>query len=149
MYKKLGATLDKPFFYDDTSNLIVCLFDVPHLVKSARNNLYKHNCVFNSEICSWRFIESLLEVDTRPGTETGLRLVRKLTPLHVYLKPFSNMRVYLAAQVLSSGTEIGLQTYVAEGRLPETALPTAKYCKFFDSLFDCFNSDRKQHSKVR
>ena len=143
-FKLLGVTQERPTFVDHFGTTIVCFYDAPHLLKNARTNLYKHNCLFKGKVCSWKHIIDLLNIDM----EEPLRLVRKITPLHVHLKPFTTMRVYLATQILSNDVNIGFQTYVEKGRLPDDVLATAAYCKFFDGLFDCFNISEEFHSKV-
>ena len=79
--------------------IILTIFDT--LTQSSF--LYFSQC--NGKHISWRHLQQLYEQDR--GKATGLSLVPKLKYEHVYLTPFSKMRVDLAAQVC-----LGIRTYV-------------------------------------
>ena len=59
---------------------------------------------------------------------------------HIYLLPFSSMRVNLAAQVLSHSVAAGISFLVTCKELPEEAIHTAHFVEHFDNLFNTFNS---------
>ncbi len=78
--------------------------DPPHLLKTSNNCLHNSECglqcrlMWNDEkTLVWSHIMQLYNDDLI----RGLHLAPKLTKEHVYLKPYSKMKVYLATQVLS------------------------------------------------
>lgn len=78
------------------------LFDPPHLLKGMRNNLLKNDLKFmeNGKIkyAKWEHLEFLLNEDIG---EDDIRLVNKLTELHVNKDKIPRMKVKFAAQVFS------------------------------------------------
>ena len=63
-----------------------------------------------------------------------LRSLPKIRMEHIKMTSYSSMKVYLAAQVLSSTMSAALTLFGGE-----ECAATAKYCKIIDSFFDCFN----------
>ncbi|XP_062535053.1 uncharacterized protein LOC134204247 [Armigeres subalbatus] len=72
MAREVGATMDNPIIKIHNENIAI-MFDTPHLLKNARNALYKYNAVFDNQIASFKHIKHLYEIDV---TST-LRLVPK------------------------------------------------------------------------
>jgi hypothetical protein len=72
--------------------------------------------------------------------ERKLRLTPRLTKKHIDLPPFAQMKIKLAAQILSHSIAAGLETCIATGNVPAEAAATATLCQNFNDLFDCFNS---------
>lgn len=135
MFKDIGVTEKTPFLQvDDT--VLALFYDSPHLMKNARNNLYKQNAVFKKKIASFEDIRKLYHTDHISAP----RLVPKLVERYVYQKPFSSMNVAQAARTLSSSVSNGLQYYIETEEISKTAQGTANYTQFFDVLFDIFNS---------
>lgn len=135
MAKDAGATEQTPLLHiDDTT--VALLYDNPHLVKNARNNIYNHNAVIDGKIAKFDDIRKLYHIDQ----SSEPRLVPKLIDRYVYQKPFTSMNVAQATRTLSSSVSNGLHFYVQSGELPSDALGTANYADFFDTLFDVFNS---------
>ena len=66
--------------------------------------------------------------------QSGLKFVPKLTSDHIYLTPYSVMRVNLAAQVLSDTVGNVLRQFG-----PPEATGTANFCLMMDKFFDCLN----------
>lgn len=135
MAKEAGATTENPYFLVDGKPIYI-LWDPPHLTKSARNMLKKHNAVSNHNIASFDDIEKLYEIDSLSNP----RLVPKLTEKHVRVPPFSPMNVSLATRTLSQSVATGIRYYVGTGDLPCRALQTAQFVEMHDKLFDLFNS---------
>lgn len=136
-YKALGITSDNPWF-KHAGVKIHALFDVPHLMKSVRNNLLKHNFLFEDKIVSFDDIRKLYDIDSNSQTT---RAVPKLTLAHINPGPFQKINVALATQVLSHTTASALRTVVGTGQLKsKTALATADFLDFMNSLFDVLNS---------
>lgn len=135
MANEIGSTIQNPIVQIEGMEMAV-MFDTPHLLKSARNMLHKHNAVFDKQMASFSWIKQLFEIDHRSIP----RLVPKLKAELINMPPFSSMNVSKAARTLSSSVAKGIQFYVETEELPQDALGTATYVDFFDKLFDCFNS---------
>lgn len=142
MAKETGATANSPVIQIDDSELVI-MFDTPHLLKSARNMLLKHNASFCNSVASFKWINELFEIDRC----TIPRLVPKLKEDFINLAPFAAMNVSKAARTLSNSVSKGIQFYVETEELAPEALGTATYADFFDKLFDCLNSKASQNDK--
>ena len=118
-----------PNIHASDNRKLYFISDPPHLIKTVRNcwnskcrSLWVYTIIltifdtvtqssflyfsqYNGKHISWRHLQQLYEQDR--GKATGLSLVPKLKYEHVYLTPFSKMRVDLAAQVC-----LGIRTYV-------------------------------------
>jgi len=115
---------------------IFFMFDPPHLLKSVRNNLVKHNFEIRGKLVKWQYISEFFEADHKQA----VKLVPKLAPKHINLPPFASMRVRLAAQVLSHSVAAGIYTRVTFGTMSSDAAFTAEFIETVDALFDCFNA---------
>lgn len=135
MAREAGATTRKPYFLVDDDPVYV-MWDPPHLAKSTRNNLKKHNVVFGDRIGTFKDIENLFELDSKASP----RLAPRLTEKHIIVPPFSPMNVSLAVRVLSQSVATAIRWYVEHGQLPKRALETADFLEMNDRLFDTFNS---------
>ena len=124
-------------FAEDEERYIYMVSDGPHLQKTARNclaNSLAGKCtrsMWNNGYYLTRNHISKLFTD---DIECGLHLVPKITNEHIKLTPYSLMNVKLAVQVLSDSVYQALTTYG-----PPEAVETARFCKMFDSFFDCIN----------
>ena len=101
-----------------------------------RNNLKKGGFVIDGKLISWQHIVDFYNFDKR----NRIRLAPKLKDKHIYLPPFSSMRVNLVAQVLSHSVAAGISFLVTCKELPEEAIHTAHFVEHFDNLFNTFNS---------
>ncbi|CAI6345839.1 unnamed protein product [Macrosiphum euphorbiae] len=135
MRKLLNVTKEKPFITYNNENVFF-MHDSPHLLKSVRNNFKKYTFENANELYSWRDIEDFYKVDCNNKP----RLARKLKKSNLDLPPFSPMRVCLATQTLSNSVSAGILTLVSFNKLSARAAYTAKFVKFFNDLFDVFNS---------
>ena len=111
--------------------------DAPHLIKTARNCLSNSGSgratryMWNSGFfLLWSHISQIYNEQL----ESGLKFVPKLTNDHINLTPYSVMRVYLAAQVLSETVGNVLNQFG-----PPEASGTANFCLMMDKFFDCLN----------
>ena len=68
-------------------------------------------------------------------SESGLKLVNKLTSDHINLTSYSVIKVNLAARVLSETVGNVLNDFG-----PEEAAGTGKFCLMIDKFFDCYGS---------
>lgn len=144
LFKTFGVTDEQPWFVYQTER-IYCAFDAPHLIKSTRNNLLRHNAVFDGKICSFEHITQLFNEDIKHIP----RSVPKLSYDHIELAPFTEMNVGKAAQTLSESVSAGIRAYVHTNKLSSDCINTANYCESFDKLFDCANSITFKETKVR
>ena len=103
---ELGVSPEKPFFTHGSMKVFV-LYDPPHLLKSMRNNLKKHGFTIEAEDkvdIMWDHIVSFYETDS----SKPVRLAPKLTRCHIDIPPFKDLRVHLAAQVMSHSVATGM-----------------------------------------
>lgn len=145
--KEFLVTEDEPYFDFESggrTRRVYCMFDAPHLLKSCRNNLLKHNAVWDGKLCTFQDIVDLYNEDVMHLP----RAVPGLTYDHIRLSQFSEMNVGLAAQALSHSVVAGLKDYSRTGKLSKTALNTASICEDFDHLFDIANSSNLKEKKV-
>lgn len=144
--KNLYVSPDKPYFEVDSVQ-IAYIFDPPHLIKSTRNMLFKHNFHINNNIITKDHLISFYKYDS----ECNLRLAPKLTYAHIYPGPFEKMRVYLATQVFSNTVAAGMSSLLISKILPPSAQFTIDFISDMDKLFDIFNSskipNRKQYNR--
>lgn len=143
MFREGGATQKRPFLKIDGEQVAV-IFDPPHLLKSARNMLYKHNAVFQDEICSFSYIKQLFELD-----QVNIpRLCPRLTEECITLPPFTRMNVPKAVRTLSGSTGSGIRFLIRSNDMTVDAKLTAEYAEFHDKLFDSMNSKSIHLAKV-
>ncbi|KAM7300921.1 uncharacterized protein ISCGN_016498 [Ixodes scapularis] len=141
---QLGVSVEQPFFKVRNES-VYFIFDVPNLIKTARNNLQAHKLHIGSETVDWNYIVQLYH----STHEMRLRLAPKLTDWHIRQKPFSNMKVKRATQVLSSSVCVALLALVYARQVPEAAMSTAYVCDRMDKLFDCLSSSRPRKSEQK
>ncbi|XP_071476835.1 uncharacterized protein [Diadema antillarum] len=140
---------------------IYFISDVPHLIKTTRNNFENsgsHNNTRNMMLrgapISWRHILDVNAWDTGhinpDGTAQGLRMLNKITAEHLNLTPSSRMRVSLAAQVLSTSMASALKMQQQQSSKPLETSSTITFIEYFNQFFDCMNvSNISQHIKSR
>ena len=73
-------------------------------------------------------------------SKSKIPLAPKLNIKQIELKSFSKMHVNLACQLLSNSVALGIETLIIVNLLDNTSLYTGHFCKFFNNLFDIFNS---------
>ncbi|XP_058460602.1 uncharacterized protein LOC131436120 isoform X2 [Malaya genurostris] len=143
MIREAGGTAEHPIIQVDNENIAV-MFDPPHLLKNARNALYKYNAVFEDQIASFNHIKLLFETDVA----STLRLAPKLLYKAIQLPPFSKMNVSIATRTLSESCAIAIRHYVEIGSLPTAALQSASFIALHDKLFDTFNSKERYVNSI-
>lgn len=139
-YKNLGVTIEEPYFKHGNKK-VFCLFDIPHLFKSIRNNLMKYNLVTSQgEKASWNVLRELYNIEKASNT----KMCPKLTNKHIHPNRFEKMSVKLAVQAISASTVAAIRTTLQLGRFSdntkEHALSTADCFEKLNNLFDCCNS---------
>ncbi|KAL4153780.1 hypothetical protein QTP88_001613 [Uroleucon formosanum] len=135
--KSLNISEDNPFFFIN-NNKIFSLFDVPHLLKSIRNNLINACYIKDNKIISFDDIKKTYELDKQNHKSKSLV---KITDAHIYPNSFHKMRVKLAVQLLSNSMAAAIRTCMQTGQLQNnTSSNTADFIEFINHLFDCLNS---------
>ncbi|RVE51568.1 hypothetical protein evm_003700 [Chilo suppressalis] len=129
--------------------IIVPLYDTPHMLKCVRNNLLTKNLVYKekeNKTAKWEHLELLLKEN--PGYR-GMRLIPKLTDCHIVPQRIPKMKVKYASQVFSQTVANNMGYLADKGILPEACRDTADLLLFFDKLFDSVNGSYKKniHSK--
>lgn len=140
--KALGVTAKKPYFFVD-GRKIYHQFDVPHLVKSFRNNLKDKDFVLGNQIVSWRPIAELFQAEVDSSIRAGF----KLTHAHMNPVVFKKQNVRLAAQVFSKSTSTAMLAAVETGAVKD---PTGKISgKFLNMVNDTFDGCNSRHIKEK
>lgn len=135
--KLLNISEDNPFFFVNGYK-IFSVFDVPHLLKSVRNNFIEACFQKNDKMFSFKDIKDTYQLDKLNKKSKALF---KITDAHIHPSSFQKMRVKLACQLLSNSMAATIRTCVATGQLcSKTAIDTADFVQFMNNLFDCLNS---------
>lgn len=137
MFSLLGATEDNPSTIICSTNLFL-IYDMPHLMKSIRNNLLTGDFKIDNNIVSMKDIHKTYEIDTN---NTTARAMTKITPTHLNPNPFQKMSCKLAIQLLSNSVSAAIKTCVATGELKTTtAINTSEFIDVVNKMFDSANS---------
>lgn len=144
--KMLGVTINKPYFQIQNMK-IYYIFDVPHLIKIMRNIILENTVEFEDMEATWKFVEKLFELEK----ENNLRMVPKLTQIHIKPNNFQRMKVKYATQVLSATVGAAISTCISKGLIEGRASGTVNFIEKMDRLFDMLNSSgtgtKNQHKK--
>ncbi|KAK3907334.1 Transposable element P transposase [Frankliniella fusca] len=129
---------DSVFYCVDQSR-VYHVWDVPHLMKSVRNNLLTSNLIFGSgKLAKWRDVIDYYNLDN------SLCKMSVLTRKHVDPKGRDKMRVSLASQALGSRTANGMEyTHrVTNGEKLPSCMDTVEFIRLIDFYFDICNGPR-------
>lgn len=138
LFSRLRISPDKPYFLYGEKK-IYCGYDVPHLIKSFRNQLIKHDLITEDGTVSWNIIAKMYSLDIQGPT----RMCPKLNQKHIYPNSFEKMKVNLAVQILSNTCSVAIKTYVECGHFTDckdVAVTTTSFLQKINNLFDCLNS---------
>ncbi|XP_065662263.1 uncharacterized protein LOC124811383 isoform X2 [Hydra vulgaris] len=124
----------------DRKMFFIC--DVPHLIKTTRNNLEKshensssRSLMIDGQPLVWDQIIRLYDWDLGIDRDAvGLTMGHKLSEEHINLNSRTRMRVNLAVQVLSSTVADMLEE---QGLHSKKSL--IKFIRMIDKFFDCLN----------
>lgn len=133
--KVLKVTPQNIFFFVDNVRLVY-FFDVPHLLKSTRNNFFTYNFRLPEGTVKKCYLDTFYEHDKKKE----YRLCPKLTNEHLSPGNFQKMKVKYASQIFSHSVAAALQTYIDFKVLPSDANVTVKFIKTINDLFDLLNS---------
>ncbi|KAF0710657.1 Transposable element P transposase [Aphis craccivora] len=137
MYTLLRGNEDQPST-TICGQKIFLIYDMPHLIKSVRNNLLNGNFVMNkNKLVSLNDIKMAYEIDVN----NSARALIKITPTHLHPNQFQKMNCKLAIQLLSNSVSATIKTCVATGELKSsTAINTANFIEIINKMFDSANS---------
>lgn len=133
----LQISAKKPYFLVN-GRQIFYLFDVPHLLKSTRNNFLTYNFKIGDSYTDIKYLQEFYAKDK----SKSYRLAPKLTDDHLHPSSFKKMKVKLAAQLFSNTVVTALSTYIDLGVISQTAETTVDFIAKMDKLFDVFNSNK-------
>jgi len=137
MFSLLGATYNNPSV-DINGQKLFLIYDMPHLIKSIRNNLLDGNIKIENKLISFSDIKRAYEMDIKSKTA---RAMCKITPAHIAPNAFQKMSCKLAIQILSRSVAASIKTCIATGELKtNTALDTANFIEKVNDMFDSANS---------
>lgn len=138
-YSSLGGTKQTPFFFLN-SKKIYFIFDVPHLIKSLRNNFSNIKLEFrvNEKTVNWKDVSNTFEIDQK---SLSARSLLRITHKHIWPNTFEKMRVKYAVQVFSKSMSAAILTAHATGELNSiTAVDTAIFLRKVNDIFDCLDA---------
>lgn len=136
MFSLFGGTENNPYTTICGKKLFL-IYDMPHLLKSLRNNLLTGDFKINDKIISLKDIKKTYEIDIKNTT----RAMLKITPTHISPNAFQKMTCKLAIQLLSRSVSSAIKTCVATGELKsKTALNTAWFIDIVNDMFVSANS---------
>ncbi|KAF0704195.1 THAP-type domain-containing protein, partial [Aphis craccivora] len=137
MFSLLGATYNNPSV-DINGQKLFLIYDMPHLIKSLRNNLLDGNIKIENKLISFKDIKKSYEIDLKSNTA---RAMCKITPAHIAPNAFKKMSCKLAIQIFSRSVAAAIKTCVSTGELKtKTALDTANFIENVNDMFDSANS---------
>lgn len=110
----LKLTVEKPYFFVDYVPIFY-LFDVPHLLKSTRNNFFSYHFQLDDGVTNKCYLEAMYNLDKTKQ----FRLAPKLTDQHLNPNDFKKMRVKFASQVFSHSVAVAMHTYIDFEKIPE------------------------------
>lgn len=137
LFKQLNITSSQPYFIRNDIR-IHCMYEVPHLLKSFRNNMLKSDVRYKGGIATWKDVETVYNC----SKIKKLNLIPKIREKHITLNHFSKMKVKYAAQVFSESMYTAMLCY--KTIYPEkfsNESTTAELILDIDKLFDSVNSN--------
>lgn len=143
--KLLGANFDytnkdafKPYFeHSATGKPVYVFFDPCHMLKLVRNYFAKEPIYYRDEKIDWNYLIKLNEKQY----EEGLHCACKIRNRHIFFHN-EKMKVFLAAQVLSSSVSAALQFLETHLKDPDFigSKATSDFCLNFNNIFDILNT---------
>lgn len=145
-YKKLQINIEQPFIILNGKK-IFAQHDPPHLAKSLRNALEKHNIQHqDTGIASFEVIRKIYHHEKLKP----LKLMPKISQQHMYPNDFQKMNVGLAKATISYTVACAIRTTLKTcpeifGEHLHKAIPTAELIERFNNLNDCLDTKYVKH----
>ena len=132
LLSQLGATESAPYFSNpaDNSRKVWCFADVPHLLKLLRNHFLDHGICLPSGTVIKK--DTLLQLMDRDNDE--LKIVHKLTPLHLNAVGMERQKVRIAAQLFSRTTAAAIRYLFPD------KMEMAYFFQLVNDAFDILNT---------
>lgn len=145
---KKQKLVDQQCYFEHPANLkVFCFADVPHLIKSARNNLFDSGFHVDGEFINTDCLEELLTLNAK-----DLKITHKLSRRHLDVQGVQRQNVSLAVQIFSLLNASSIKWYGSQGLLrSQNWRKTADVLEAFNDWFDVFNTYMKygKHSGLR
>lgn len=137
MYDLLGGSQSKPTTKLNDKELFL-IYDVPHLLKSVRNNLLNGDIKLKNKTITFKDISDTYKIDILSNKS---RSMPKITSKHLQPNAWQKMSVKLATQIFSKSVSAAINTCIQTGELKsKTAKDTAEFIAQMNDTFDCLNS---------
>lgn len=137
LFSLLGGTELNPLCIIHGQSLHL-IFDIPHLIKSLRNNLMSGDIQIKNKIISFQDVFKTYNIDSKSNMARGMC---KITRIHLNPNPFEKMSCKLAIQIFSNSVSAAIKTCLQTGELiSETAKDTAEFLLEINNTFDACNS---------
>lgn len=152
----LNISVDQPYFdveiNEDSTIRIYFLFDVPHLLKSIRNNFIKYPVTFeydgDSYTANWNIVQTAYLIDKR----NDLSMIPKITDKHINPSKFQQMKVKYAAHVFSRSYSAAIKTMSEDKEIEELNINNSKgtylFLQIINDVFDVMNNSDSFESKI-
>lgn len=135
-FKLFGVTPEKPFAIIDGEK-IYFLYDVPHLIKSVRNNLLQNPYLKTPDgKARWSHIKRIFDEDEKSDL---LRRCPKLTESHITPNNFEKMKVRFATQILSKTVAAALKDLTSQNIIVDENKATYNFIINMNNVFDILN----------
>jgi len=108
------------------------IYDIPHLIKSLRNNLITEDIQIKNKIISFQDLFKTFNIDSKSKTARGMC---KITRIHLNPNPIQKMSCKLALQIFSNSVSAAIKTCLQTGELKSiTAKDTADFLLIIHSM---------------
>lgn len=137
MFDLLGGTKTNPVV-DINGKQICLIYDIPHIIKSLRNNFLNSDIVIGNKKICFQDIKDTFTIDVNSKTA---RSMPKITTTHLHPNTWQKMSVKFATQIFSKSVSASIRTCIATGELTsDTAEDTAEFVMQINNTFDILNS---------
>ncbi|KAK7603325.1 hypothetical protein V9T40_003324 [Parthenolecanium corni] len=135
LYSSLGATYEKPYFKHPCNDFdIVCMHDLPHVLKLIRNWLLDKGLILNDcLVINRKPFQTLID-----AAQTEVNACYKLQDRHLTRRKSERQNVRLAAELLSHTVATAIAHYNVCGDA-EKSEKVASFIELINNFFDLFN----------
>lgn len=128
-----------PYYFFVNEREIATIYDVPHLLKSTRNSLFKCKIEFEPrKFAKFSDIQTVFDIDRQKKYSAFTRLKKEDFN---FLNSEVKLKVRVASAQLSNSVAGLIDTYSSfTNMLPSDSIYTAEFAKLMDNIFDSLNS---------
>lgn len=131
-----GVTYKKPYSIVNGEKIFF-FFDVPHLIKSVRNNFIGKKILKTPD--GWAKWEHILTIFSEDSKSELIKRCPKLTQSHIAPNTFEKMKVSFATQVLSKSVAAALKDLTNQKIINDQNNATFNFILNMNNLFDILN----------